>query len=104
LAKTRVNERKLAWGTIQGARSALKVLYTRTLKQTWFDQEVINHVHLVVVAELVGYVGPRLCGGTRFAVEGSLKSDNSCIQFGAHAKVLAERPLELAIADSGVSR
>jgi site-specific recombinase XerD len=30
-----LNERKLAWGTIQGARSALKFLYTRTLKQTW---------------------------------------------------------------------
>jgi hypothetical protein len=36
-----LNERKLAWGTIQGARSA-EVLYTRTLKQTWFDQEVIK--------------------------------------------------------------
>ena len=37
-----LNERKLAWGTIQGARSALKFLYKRTLKQTWFDQEVIK--------------------------------------------------------------
>jgi integrase/recombinase XerD len=37
-----LNDRKLAWGTIQGARSALKFLYTRTLKQTWFDQEVIK--------------------------------------------------------------
>jgi integrase/recombinase XerD len=37
-----LNERKLAWGTIQGARSALKFLYTRTLKRTWFDQEVIK--------------------------------------------------------------
>jgi integrase/recombinase XerD len=37
-----LNERKLAWGTIQGARSALKFLYTRTLKQTWFDQEIIK--------------------------------------------------------------
>jgi integrase/recombinase XerD len=37
-----LNERKLAWGTIQGARSALKFLYLRTLKQTWFDQEIIK--------------------------------------------------------------
>ena len=37
-----LNERKLAWGTIQGARSALKFLYMRTLKQTWFDQEIIK--------------------------------------------------------------
>jgi len=37
-----LHERKLAWGTIQGTRSALKFLYTRTLKQTWFDQEVIK--------------------------------------------------------------
>jgi hypothetical protein len=37
-----LNERKLAWGTIQGARSALKFFYTRTLKQAWFDQEIIK--------------------------------------------------------------
>ncbi len=37
-----LNERKLAWGTLQCARSALKFLYTRTLKQTWFDQEIIK--------------------------------------------------------------
>jgi site-specific recombinase XerD len=37
-----LNERKLTWGTIQGCRSALKFLYTRTLKQTWFDQDVIK--------------------------------------------------------------
>jgi site-specific recombinase XerD len=35
-----LDERKLAWGTLQCARSALKFLYTRTLKQTWFDQEI----------------------------------------------------------------
>ena len=37
-----LNERKLTWGTLQCARSALKFLYTRTLKQTWFDQEIIK--------------------------------------------------------------
>src|SRR6201993_4351891 len=37
-----LHERKLAWGTIQGARSALKFLYTRPLKQTWLDQEIIK--------------------------------------------------------------
>jgi integrase len=37
-----LNERKLAWGTLQCARSALKFLYARTLKQTWFDQEIIK--------------------------------------------------------------
>ena len=37
-----LNERKLAWGTIEGARSALKFLYLRTLKQTCFDQEIIK--------------------------------------------------------------
>src|SRR6516164_10973922 len=35
-----VNERKLSWQTLQGRRSALKFLYVRTLKQTWFDTEV----------------------------------------------------------------
>ena len=37
-----LDERKLSWGTLQCARSALKFLYTRTLKQTWFDQEIIK--------------------------------------------------------------
>src|SRR6202167_901558 len=37
-----LDERKLACGALQCARSALKFLYTRTLKQTWFDQEIIK--------------------------------------------------------------
>jgi site-specific recombinase XerD len=35
-----LNERKLAWQTLQVRMAALKFLYTRTLKQTWFDHEV----------------------------------------------------------------
>jgi len=35
-----VNERKLAWSTFRLRLSALKFLYTRLLKQHWFDQEV----------------------------------------------------------------
>jgi len=35
-----INERKLSWQTLQGRRSAVKFLYVRTLKQTWFDTEV----------------------------------------------------------------
>ena len=35
-----LNERKLAWHTIQVHVSALRFLYVRTLKQHWFDTEV----------------------------------------------------------------
>jgi integrase/recombinase XerD len=35
-----LNEKKLAWQTLQVRMAALKFLYTRTLKQTWFDSEV----------------------------------------------------------------
>jgi len=35
-----LNEKKLAWQTLQVRLSALKFLYMRTLKQTWFDHEV----------------------------------------------------------------
>jgi integrase/recombinase XerD len=35
-----INERKLAWPTLQIRNAALKFLYTRTLKQGWFVQDV----------------------------------------------------------------
>jgi site-specific recombinase XerD len=35
-----LNEKKLAWFTFRLRLSALKFLYTRVLKQPWFDQEV----------------------------------------------------------------
>ena len=35
-----LNERKLAWHSIQVHVSALRFLYVRTLKQRWFDTEV----------------------------------------------------------------
>jgi len=35
-----LKERKLAWSTFRLRLSALKFLYTRVLKQPWFDQEV----------------------------------------------------------------
>lgn len=35
-----LNERKLCWQTFQVRMAALKFLYTRTLKQEWFDVEI----------------------------------------------------------------
>jgi integrase/recombinase XerD len=35
-----INEQKLAWSTYHIRLSTLKFLYTRILKQPWFDQEV----------------------------------------------------------------
>ena len=35
-----LNDRKDTWGTIQVNRGALKFLYVRVLKQSWFDEEV----------------------------------------------------------------
>jgi site-specific recombinase XerD len=35
-----LNDRKLAWSTFQQRTAALKFFYTRTLKQSWFEQEV----------------------------------------------------------------
>jgi len=35
-----LNERKLAWQTMQVRMAGLKFFYTRALKQSWFDTEV----------------------------------------------------------------
>jgi len=35
-----VNEKKVAWSTLQVRNAALKFFYTQTLKQSWFVQEV----------------------------------------------------------------
>jgi integrase/recombinase XerD len=32
--------RKLSWSAIQGSRAALRFLYVRVLKQSWFDEEI----------------------------------------------------------------
>jgi integrase/recombinase XerD len=35
-----LNDRKLAWPTIQVRMAGLRFFYTRTLKQSWFDTDV----------------------------------------------------------------
>ena len=57
-----INERKLAWPTLQIRNAALKYFYTQTLKQGWFVQQVAKpkvHRKLPTVPErrLHGQVG-----------------------------------------------
>jgi integrase/recombinase XerD len=35
-----INDRKVAWSTLQVRNAALKFLYTQTMKQGWFVEEV----------------------------------------------------------------
>ena len=35
-----LNDRKDTWATVQVNRGALKFLYVRVLKQSWFDEEI----------------------------------------------------------------
>jgi integrase/recombinase XerD len=47
-----LDERKLSWSAIQVSRAALRFLYVRVLKQTWFDEEIQRpkrHVKLPTV-------------------------------------------------------
>ena len=41
--------------------------------------KIVNHVHLVVVTEFMGHIGPRFCTGAGLAVLSSLKPGNSCM-------------------------
>src|SRR5947209_2024453 len=57
--------------------------------------EVVDHVHLVVVAEAVCDVGPRVNGSAQFEVERALKASYAGVEFGGHADGLPEATLEL---------
>jgi hypothetical protein len=60
----------------------------------------MDQVHLIVTAELVGDIGPRLCSRPRFVIESRLKSNHSCIQFGPQPESCTKLTFELTLTDS----
>src|ERR1035441_3233084 len=63
-------------------------------------REVVNHVHLVVIAEVVGHVGPRACDEARLGFESRFKPGDPREQLRAHTDLLDKPPLKLADAQS----
>jgi hypothetical protein len=56
----------------------------------------MHQVHLVVVAEFVRHIAPRLGGRTRLAIQRSFESRDARIQLGAHSNLLHKSAPELA--------
>lgn len=65
--------------------------------------EVVNHMHLVVISELVCHVRPGFCWETRLTIGGRFEPGDSREQFGTHAHLLNEPTLKLADAQSCAS-
>lgn len=79
-----LNERKLAWRTIHGARSALKFLYLRTLKQTWFDRRRLSRGVVRLDRELTSFRCGPLTGSHPSRNE-SRRRGNPCERDAEHA-------------------
>jgi hypothetical protein len=56
----------------------------------------VNHVHLVVVPELVGHVRPGFRRKARLAIERCFEPSNPGKEFGPHPHLLNKSPLKLA--------
>jgi hypothetical protein len=44
--------------------------------------EIVNHVHLIVIAEVVGNISPLHLGRRRLASESSFEADDPSVQLG----------------------
>jgi hypothetical protein len=61
--------------------------------------KVMDQVHLVVISELMRDIGPRLRRRSGLAIESRLKANDSCVQFGPHAKRGAKVALQLTLCE-----
>src|SRR5258708_12926169 len=57
--------------------------------------EIVHHVHLIVISQSMGDVGPPRFGRCRLASERRLEPDNSGVQLGWDSDLVAKAPLEL---------
>src|SRR5271157_1688826 len=64
-------------------------------------REVVHHVHLVVISEVVRHVGPRAFNESRLAFESRFEPSDSREQLGAHTHLLDKSALKLSHAQSG---
>ncbi len=58
--------------------------------------EIVHHVHLIVISQSMGDVGPPRFGRRRLTSEGRLEPDDPGVEFGRDADLVAKVPLKLA--------
>jgi len=58
--------------------------------------EIVHHVHLIVISQSMGDVGPARFGRRCLTSEGRLEPDDPGVQFGRDPDLAAKAPLELA--------
>src|SRR5260370_4204330 len=57
--------------------------------------EIVHHVHLIVISQSMGDLGPPRFGRCRLASERRLEPDDSGVQLGWDSDLVAKAPLEL---------
>ena len=57
---------------------------------------VVHQMHLIVEVVIVGDAAPRTAGPSELVIEGGVEPDDSRVEFGWHAYLREETPLELS--------
>jgi hypothetical protein len=57
---------------------------------------VVYQMHLIVEVIIVGNAAPCMAGPSELVIEGSVEPNDSRVEFGGHAYLCEETPLELS--------
>src|SRR5579871_2074191 len=66
--------------------------------------EIVDHMHLIEITQLVGDLSPRTDRGTRLSIERGFKANDPRKQFWIQSQLLLESTLELPCAQAACRR